>query len=104
MLLSSFALTPLQIAKIFTQIKIAAGTALALDFYKAAEFYNSISPEDRYAGDGRGLGDLVRIDIFVDSVKTYIVHVEFDALGKNAMFFRCDISADSDIVIQEVAL
>ena len=100
----SFALTPLQIAKIFTQIKIASGTALALDLYKAAEFYNSISTNDRYAGDGRGLGDLVRIDIFVDPVKTYIVHVEFDALGKNAMFFRCDISADSDIVIQEVAL
>ena len=100
----SFALTPLQIAKIFTQIKIASGTALALDFYKAAEFYNSLTAEDRYAGDGHGLGDLVRIDFFVDSVKTYIVHVEFDALGKNAMFFRCDISADSDIVIQEVAL
>jgi hypothetical protein len=81
----SYSLTPLQIAK-------------------AAEYFNGLTAEDRYAGDGHGLGDLVRIDLFVDSVKTYIVHVEFDALGKNAMFFRCDVSADSDIVIQEVAL
>ena len=100
----TYSLNPLQVAKIVAAIHENANTLLALDFFKAAEHFNSLTAEDRYAGDGHGLGDIVRIDMFVDSVKDYIVHVEFDALGKNAMFFRCDVSEGSDIVIQEVAL
>ena len=100
----TYALNPLQVAKIVAAIHEQANTLLALDFYKAVEHFNSLTPEDRYAGDGHGLGDLVRIDLFVDCAKDYIVHVEFDALGKNAMFFRCDVSEGSDCVIQELAL
>ena len=100
----TYAITPLQVAKIVGSIRQNSSTLLALDFYKAVEYFNSLTPEDRYAGDGHGLGDIVRIDIFVDCARDYIVHIEFDALGKNAMFFRCDVSEGSDCVIQELAL
>jgi len=100
----TYTINPLQVAKIVGSIRQNSSTLLALDFYKAVQYFNELTTEDRYAGQGHGLGDLVRIDLFVDSAKDYIVHVEFDALGKNAMFFRCDVSEGSDIVIQEVAL
>ena len=89
------------IQKVKIQKKLATMNQ-ARAFHNAVTAYNSMTPEDQYAGDGiNGGQDGVRVDIAVDPRRP-VIHVEVDGLGDHPRFFRCEIGGD--IVIQEVAL
>ena len=95
-------INPVQIAKIAGVLRKAGGDRMVRSFDEAVTFWNGLTGESQYAGEGCNIGHLGhRVDIFVDSARDYIVHVEVDGI-KSGLFFRTDIHCD--VVIQEVAL
>lgn len=95
-------INPVQIAKIAGVLRKAGSDNMVRSFDEAVNYWNSLTGESQYAGDGCNMGGWgYRVDIFVDSTRDYIVHVEVDGI-KSGLFFRTDVHCD--IVIQEVAL
>ena len=95
-------INPVQVAKIAGVLRKAGGDEMVRSFDQAVEYWNCLSGESQYSGDGHNIGNwFCRVDIFVDSARDYVVHIEVDAIA-SGLFFRTDVAGD--IVVQEVTL